>query len=103
MPTGQAGTRHAAKVRKTEPGPPPENAGLKVGDMVLSLDRTQIDNAADFNASVEGRHAGTEVRLRMELPALSPAARGGRVWVALCRGVAILPARRGARASPPEK
>ena len=54
-----------AKVRNVDPGSPAEKAGLKVGDIILSLDRTEIDNAADFSASVDGKRAGSEVRLRV--------------------------------------
>jgi WD40 repeat protein len=56
---------HGAKVSRIEPGSPAEKAGITLGDIVLSLDRTEIDNAADFNASVAGKRPGTEVRLRV--------------------------------------
>src|SRR4029077_17135972 len=56
---------HGAKVSRIEPGSPAGKAGITLGDIVLSLDRTEIDNAADFNASVEGKRPGTEVRLRV--------------------------------------
>jgi hypothetical protein len=56
---------HGAKVSRIEPGSPADKAGIALGDIVLSLDRTEIDNAADFNASLEGKRPGTEVRLRV--------------------------------------
>jgi serine protease Do len=56
---------HGAKVSGIEPGSPAERAGITVGDIVLSLDRTEVDNAADFNASVEGKRPGSEIRLRV--------------------------------------
>ena len=56
---------HGAKVSRIEPGSPAEKAGLKVGDILLLLDRTAIDNAADFTASLETRRPGAEVRLRV--------------------------------------
>ena len=56
---------HGAKVSRIEPGSPAEKAGLKVGDIILALDRTVIDNAADFTASLESRRSGAEVRLRV--------------------------------------
>ena len=46
---------HGAKVSRIEPGSPADKAGIALGDIVLSLDRTEIDNAADFNASLEGK------------------------------------------------
>jgi WD40 repeat protein len=56
---------HGAKVSRIEPGSPAEKAGLKVGDILLLLDRMAIDNAADCTASLGNRRPGTEVRLRV--------------------------------------
>jgi WD40 repeat protein len=56
---------HGAKVSRIEPGSPADKAGIAPGDIIVSLDRIEIDNAADFNASVEGKRPGTEVRLRV--------------------------------------
>jgi WD40 repeat protein len=56
---------HGAKVSRIEPGSPAAKAGLKVGDILLLLDRVAIDNAADFTAGMEGRRPSTEVRLRV--------------------------------------
>src|SRR5262245_1662250 len=56
---------HGARVNRVEAGSPAEKAGLKFGDILLLLDRMAVDNAADFNASLESRRPGTEVRLRV--------------------------------------
>ena len=55
---------HGAKVSRIEPGSPAEQVKLKIGDILLLLDRMAIDNAADFNASLANRRPGAEVRLR---------------------------------------
>ena len=49
---------HGAKVSKVEPGSPAEKAGLKAGDIILVLDRTEIDNGADFDAAIAGKAPG---------------------------------------------
>lgn len=56
---------HGAKVSRVEPDSPAVKAGLKIGDILLLLDRMAIDNAADFTANLETKRPGTEVRLRV--------------------------------------
>jgi WD40 repeat protein len=56
---------HGAKVSRIEPGSPAEKANLKVGDIIVVLDQTFIDNATVFTASMQSRPAGAELRLRV--------------------------------------
>ena len=52
-----------AKVMASVPGSPAEKAGLKAGDIVLAIDRTEIDTAAELNVAIDNKRPGTEVRL----------------------------------------
>jgi WD40 repeat protein len=52
-----------AKVTAPVPGSPAEKAGLKSGDIILAIDRTEIDTAAELNDVIDTRRPGTEVRL----------------------------------------
>lgn len=52
-----------ARVTASQSGSPAEKAGLKVGDIVLAIDRTEIDTASEFNAAIEAKPPGAEVRL----------------------------------------
>ena len=66
-PTSSAGmSPHGAKVANTPaPGSPAEKAGLRNGDIILSIDRTVIDNSADVDAYLAGKQPGTELRLQV--------------------------------------
>ena len=57
---------HGAKVTNTPaPGSPAERAGLKNGDIILSIDRTLIDNGADADTYLASKQPGTELRLQV--------------------------------------
>ena len=57
---------HGAKVTNTPaPGSPAERAGIKNGDIILSIDRTLIDNGADVDTYLAGKQPGTELRLQV--------------------------------------
>jgi WD40 repeat protein len=57
---------HGAKVTNTPaPGSPAEKAGIRNGDIILSIDRTVIDNSADVTAYLVGKQPGTELRLQI--------------------------------------
>ena len=63
-PTSLAGTcRGGRRSRRRCPARPAEKAGLKAGDIVLAIDRIEIDTAAELNAAIDTRRPGTEVRL----------------------------------------
>ncbi len=52
-----------AKVVKPVPGGPAEVAGLQAGDVLVTLDRVEIENVKTFIAAVSKKAAGTEIRL----------------------------------------
>ncbi|HEU4380999.1 MAG TPA: PDZ domain-containing protein, partial [Hyphomicrobiaceae bacterium] len=57
---------HGAKVTNTPaPGSPAERAGIRNGDIILSIDRTVIDNSADVQVYLAGKQPGTELRLQV--------------------------------------
>jgi WD40 repeat protein len=56
---------HGAKVARMEPGSPATRAGLKVGDIILTLDRTELDGASDFTSRMDSTRPGAELRLRV--------------------------------------
>src|SRR6478735_2036424 len=52
---------HGAKVVNTPaPGSPADRAGIKQGDIILSLDRSVVDNSTDVDAYLAGKQPGTE-------------------------------------------
>src|SRR6476659_5098022 len=56
---------HGAKVVKTPiPGSPADRAGIKLGDIILSIDRSVIDGSADVDTYLAGKQPGTELRLQ---------------------------------------
>ncbi len=52
-----------AKVTAFTTGSPADRAGLRAGDIIRAIDRTEIDTASEFNAAIEARRPGAEVRL----------------------------------------
>ncbi len=57
---------HGAKVVNTPaPGSPAEKAGLRNGDIILSIDRMVIDGSTDVDAYLAGKQPGTELSLRV--------------------------------------
>src|SRR5262245_825195 len=57
---------HGAKVTNTPTsGSPADKAGIKNGDIILSIDRSVIDNSADVAAYLAGKQPGTELRLQI--------------------------------------
>ena len=54
-----------AKLGLVERNSPADKAGLKTGDIVVTVDRTEVDTALEFRAAIEGRRPGAEVRLRV--------------------------------------
>ena len=75
----QLGWDHGALVAADPAkGSPAEKAGLKAGDLIIGIARSFIDTAADFNAALEHKNAGSELRLQVV-----SGRRGRRVTVAL--------------------
>jgi hypothetical protein len=54
-----------AKVVKPVPGGPAEKAGLEPGDVILTLDRVEVENRAGFEADLAAKAPNTEVELRL--------------------------------------
>lgn len=47
------------------PGSPAETAGVRIRDIVLSVDGTAVDTAAQFTTTFYAKHAGNSVRLEL--------------------------------------
>ncbi len=56
---------HGAKVIAPAEGSPAASAGLQSGDVILSVDKQEIDGKADFDAAIGAREPGAAVRLRL--------------------------------------
>jgi WD40 repeat protein len=56
---------HGAKVGVVASGSPAEKAGLKSGDIVLSINNVEPETSADLEKAIEGQNPGAEVKLRV--------------------------------------
>jgi WD40 repeat protein len=56
---------HGAKVGVVASGSPAEKAGLKSGDIVLSIDGSEAETSSDVEKAIAAKPAGGEVRLRV--------------------------------------
>jgi WD40 repeat protein len=54
-----------AKVGVVASDSPAEKAGLKSGDIILSVDRTEIDASSEAETVIAAKHPGDELRLRV--------------------------------------
>jgi WD40 repeat protein len=52
-----------AKVTAASSGSPAEKAGVKAGDIIVAVERTQIDTASELNAAIEAKGPGAQVLL----------------------------------------
>jgi WD40 repeat protein len=52
-------------VVRTRPGSPAEKAGLKPGDIIDLIDGMEVESRAAFEAAVDAKRPGAEVRLRL--------------------------------------
>ena len=52
-----------AKVRSASAGSPADKAGVKAGDIIVAVDRAQIDTASELNAAIEAKRPGAEILL----------------------------------------
>jgi serine protease Do len=57
------GRPRGALVSVVEPGGPAEKAGIKPGDVILSVNGTMIDHYGDLSLLVSNMHPGTDARL----------------------------------------
>jgi hypothetical protein len=58
----------AAVVRQVSPGTAAEQAGLQPGDMIASIDRTQIGNPADVTNFVAAKQPGEQIEMEFVRP-----------------------------------
>ena len=58
----------AAVVRQVSPGTAAEQAGLRPGDMIASIDRTQIRNPADVTNFVAAKQPGEQIEMEFVRP-----------------------------------
>ena len=58
----------AAVVRQVSPGTAAEQAGLQPGDMIASIDRTQIRNPADVTNYVAAKQPGEQIEMEFVRP-----------------------------------
>jgi WD40 repeat protein len=58
-------TPHGAKLGVVASGSPAEKAGLKTGDIILSIDRIMVDTGSNIDAAVTAKHPGDELRLQV--------------------------------------
>jgi WD40 repeat protein len=57
--------RGAIVAKAPDRGSPAEKAGLKAGDIIVAVERMLIDTAAEFNAAIETKQPGSELRLQV--------------------------------------
>jgi WD40 repeat protein len=75
---------HGAKLGVVASGSPAQKAGLRSGEIILSIDNVEPETSADFDKSIAAKRPGAEVKLRV----LS-GGRERRVAVTLAAGPAI--------------
>src|SRR5262245_14735870 len=57
---------HGAKITNTPaPGSPADKAGIRNGDIILSIERTVIDNSSDLESYLVGKQPGTDLRFQI--------------------------------------
>jgi WD40 repeat protein len=56
-------TPRGAMVTTASAGSPADKVGVTVGDIIVAIDRTQIDTASELNAGIEAKGPGAEVLL----------------------------------------
>lgn len=54
-----------AKVGVVASGSPAEEAGLKSGDIILAVDRAQVDSASDVDTAIAAKRPAEELRLQV--------------------------------------
>ena len=56
---------HGAKLGVVAPRSPAENAGLKTGDIILSIDRIMVETSSDIDATIAVKRAGDQLRVQV--------------------------------------
>jgi WD40 repeat protein len=63
LPADEAAMTHGVKVAGVAPSGPAEKAGIAAGDIILSIDRVEVDNKAGFEAAIASKAPGTKIRV----------------------------------------
>ena len=63
LPAEEAAKTHGVKVAEVTAGGPAAKAGIETGDIILSLDRVEVEDKAGFEADLAAKAPGTEIKL----------------------------------------
>ncbi len=66
LPTDGSAVRRGIQVRDVTTGGPAWTAGIRAGDILLSLDSTDVDDARAFMLSISQRQPGAQIELQVQ-------------------------------------